>query len=70
MNHYVRHFSRDMLPMLGTNWHRFPTMDEAKAFAKWAERVTRNSQRPCSTYIEECNDNPANERFEVRVSNW
>ena len=70
MNFYIRHFSREMLPQLGVRWHWFATLKEAEAFAKWAERVTRNSQRPCEADINERDERPANERFEVRVRNW
>lgn len=66
----MKKFNEEMLPILGISWHHFPTFKEAEEFAKWAERVTRNRRHPCECDIEECEDRPASERFEVKVKNW
>ena len=63
-------FTDRMLPILGITWNRFDTESEAKAFAKWAERVTKNARHPCESFIiSDCageNDN----QWEVKVRNW
>lgn len=63
-------YPRWMLPILGIQWHQFPTEREAKRFAKWAEQTTRRSEHPCETFIEFRNDLPTGEQWEVKVRNW
>ena len=63
-------FSERDLPILGVTWHRFPTKKEATAFANWAESFTKHDQYPCDAFITIDDDAPADERFEVRVTNW
>jgi len=63
-------FNRNMLPILGVNWHYFDNEKDALAFADWAETETENSNRPCESTVEICEDRPPHERYEVKVSNW
>lgn len=58
-------FNKNMLPLLGVMWHQFTSLKEAKRFASWAERVTRNSQYPC-----ECDIYTEDGHITVKVSNW
>lgn len=62
-------FTDRMLPILGITWTRFDTESEAKAFAKWAERVTRNATYPCEAFVSDCaGENGI--QWEVKVRNW
>jgi hypothetical protein len=63
-------FSTRDLPLLGVTWRRFPTLQEAKRFAAWAERSTRRDQYPCEALVYTDDRNDPKERFEVKVSNW
>ena len=63
-------FDRNMLPCLGVTWHRFANRNTAAAFARWAERETRNDQYPCEAFVTSDDRNPADERWEVKVRNW
>jgi hypothetical protein len=63
-------FNRTMLPISGTQWHLFPTEARAKAFAAWAERVTRLDRRPCQAWVVEVHFGPGQPYWEVQVSNW
>lgn len=66
----VHQFNRNMLPLLGVTWNRFSTQREAMAFAKWAEKETKNDQYPCEAFVIRDDDLPEEERFEVKVRNW
>jgi ferredoxin-NADP reductase len=63
-------FNRNMLPLLGVNYHYFNNEKDALAFADWAERETRRSPRPCTATVIVEDDRPADERYGVKVSNW
>jgi len=63
-------FNRNMLPLLGVTWHRFPTHAQARAFASWAERETRRDEYPCESFILRQDDADPSERWEVKVRNW
>lgn len=58
-------YDRNMLPILGVCWHRFSTLRDAMAFAKWAEKTTRKDQYPCDAYVLEDDG-----EYEVKVVNW
>lgn len=58
------------LPILGVMWRYFPTEREALRYARWAERVTKRSPRPCEAFVSVAEDHPAAERYEVKVRNW
>lgn len=63
-------FSRNMLPILGVTFHSFATQEEATAFAEWAERETKGSERPCDALVIHDPDRPEGDQYEVKVSNW
>ena len=63
-------FDRRDLPILGVKWNWFPNLRDAKRFAAWAERETKNDRHPCDAYISERDDLPPDERYEVKVRNW
>ena len=63
-------FSRDQLPCVGVTWTCFPTLEQARRFAAWAEHETRHDQYPCDAYITTDARNPPDAFFEVKVRNW
>ena len=64
-------FDRRMLPLLGVTWRRFATLADARRFAAWAERETRNDEYPCESFVAAADpDADPDQRFEVKVRNW
>lgn len=63
-------FSRNMLPLLGVSYRRFPTRSEAERFASWAEHETRNDQYPCEAFVYFDDRGAEVDSWEVKVVNW
>ena len=63
-------FSSEMLPILGVMWHYFEHLDDAMAFANWAEAETRDREHPCDAYVTQDDLLPRDSRFAVMVRNW
>jgi hypothetical protein len=63
-------FNDKMLPILGVMWHYFEHLEDAMAFANWAEAETRDHEHPCDAYVTQDDLLPRDSRFAVMVRNW
>jgi len=70
---------KDWLPSCGVRIHMFPFQDKAKAhaLAHWAEKKTKNSNRPVTAFVSLCNVEPASGKpclimpeWQVVLRNW
>jgi len=63
---------QDWLPSCGVRIHMFPSQDKAKAhaLAHWAEKKTKNSNRPVTAFVSLSNVESASAEWQVVLRNW
>lgn len=66
----MRQFNRNLLPTLGFSRIYFRGQRQAEQFARWAERITKHNEHPCTASVERRPERPVHERFVVFISNW